>query len=78
MAVYNYDMESGDFAGPGDSGSLIFTGEGDALAMLDAGMALDGHIHNHVTFCTPIWWVIKGVRERYPHANFYDITHLPN
>ncbi|KAI9432089.1 hypothetical protein H4582DRAFT_2084025 [Lactarius indigo] len=55
------------------SPSLIFTGDGDALAMLHSGMPRG--MHNHVTYGTPMWWVIKQVRLKYPSAEFYGITY---
>ena len=38
VVVYNYSKTSGDFSDHGDSGSLIFTGSGDALTVLHSGM----------------------------------------
>jgi len=52
VVVYNHSKTSGDFSDHGDSGSLIFTGDGDALAMLHSGMPRG--THNHVTFGTPM------------------------
>ncbi|KAH9932743.1 uncharacterized protein BXZ73DRAFT_89899 [Epithele typhae] len=70
VPVYNSGL---DFAAPGDSGSLIFTGDGDALALLCSGMPRGAH--NHVTFGTPMWWVIKQILERYPSAEFHGMTY---
>ncbi|KAF8641662.1 hypothetical protein AX16_009855, partial [Volvariella volvacea WC 439] len=72
VVVYNYSKTSGDFSDYGDSGSLIFTGDGDMLAILHSGMPRD--LHNHVTYGTPIWWVIKQILVKYPFAEFYGIT----
>ena len=73
VVVYNHSKTLGDFSDHGDSGSLIFTGNGDALAMLHSGMPRGKH--NHVTYGTPMWWVIKQVRLKYPSAEFYGITY---
>ena len=73
VVVYNYSKNSGDFSDHGDSGSLTFTGDGDALAILYSGMPRG--MHNHVTYGMPIWWVIKQVFVKYPFAEFYGITH---
>ncbi|KAF8350664.1 hypothetical protein F5887DRAFT_1209562 [Amanita rubescens] len=73
VVVYNHSKTSGDFSDHGDSGSLIFTGDGDALAMLHSGMPRG--MYNHVTYGTPMWWVIKQVRLKYPSAEFYGITY---
>lgn len=69
VVVYNYSKTSGDFSDHGDSGSLIFTGTGNALAILHSGMPRG--MHNHVTYGTPIWWVIKQILAKYPSAEFY-------
>ncbi|KAF6758906.1 hypothetical protein DFP72DRAFT_961530, partial [Ephemerocybe angulata] len=73
VAVYNYRKTSGDFANYGDSGSLVFTGDGDALAMVHSGMLRGGH--SHVSFGTPVWWVMEQVRARYPFAEFCGIEY---
>ncbi|ODN80330.1 hypothetical protein L198_07830 [Cryptococcus wingfieldii CBS 7118] len=72
VAVYNYSKFSGNFSEHGDSGSLIFTGDGDGLAMLHSGMSRG--MGNHVTFGTPLWWVIEQILGKYPSAEFYGIT----
>ena len=76
FVVYNYSKTSGNFSDYGDSGSLIFTGDGNALAMLHLGMPRG--LHNHVTYGTPIWWVIKQILVKYPDAEFYGITYTPD
>ncbi|KAF9047801.1 hypothetical protein BJ165DRAFT_1468210 [Panaeolus papilionaceus] len=79
VAVYNYTKNQGhdlethnDFSDYGDSGSLIFTGSGDGLAMLHSGTPYG--THSHVTFGTPLWWVMEQIRTRYPFAEFYGIN----
>ncbi|EJU04671.1 hypothetical protein DACRYDRAFT_93143 [Dacryopinax primogenitus] len=73
VAMYNYTKTSGDFSCPGDSGSLIFTGDGNALAMLHSGMHQG--MHRHVTYATPLWWVIKQILVKYPYAEFYGMAY---
>ena len=73
VVVYNYSKTSGDFSDHGDSGSLIFTGDGDGLAILHSGMPCG--LHNHVTYGTPIWWVIQQILTMYPSATFFGITY---
>jgi len=73
VVVYNYSKTSGDFSDHGDSGSLIFTGDGNALAMLHSGMPRG--LYNHVTYGTPIWWVIKQILVKYPNAEFYGMAY---
>ncbi|KAI5804818.1 hypothetical protein DFH27DRAFT_386757 [Peziza echinospora] len=73
VVVYNLSKTSGDFSDQGDSGSLIFTGDGSGLAMLHSGMPRG--MHNHVTFGTPMWWVIKQVCLKYRFAEFCGIAY---
>ncbi len=73
VVVYNYSKKSDDFSDHGDSGSLIFTGDGKGLAILHSGMPRG--MHNHVTYATPLWWVIKQILVKYPSADFYGITY---
>jgi hypothetical protein len=74
VVVYNYSKHSGDFSDHGDSGSLIFTGDGHGLAILHSGMPRGMH-NNHVTYGTPLWWVIKQILVEYPSADFYNIAY---
>ncbi|KAL6298522.1 hypothetical protein BKA93DRAFT_820354 [Sparassis latifolia] len=73
VVVYNHSKKSGDFSDHGDSGSLIFTGSGDGLAILYSGMPRG--MNNHVTYGTPLWWVMKQILDKYPSAEFYGITY---
>jgi hypothetical protein len=68
LAIYNHDPQSGPFSTFGDSGSLIFDGEGHMVGILHSGMRkFDG---NHVTFATPAWWAIEQIMTEYPYADF--------
>lgn len=68
LAIYDYDAQSGVFADHGDSGSLIFDGQGRMVGILHAGLWKGGHLH--VTYATPAWWIIEQLRAQYPHADF--------
>ncbi|KAH7327714.1 hypothetical protein B0J17DRAFT_580826 [Rhizoctonia solani] len=68
VAVYNYSKTSGNFSAKGDSGSLIFTGDGRKLAVLHSGMPRG--LSSHVTFGTPAWWVVDRLMLKYKYANF--------
>ncbi|KAI9435129.1 hypothetical protein H4582DRAFT_1817885 [Lactarius indigo] len=68
LAIYNYDMQSGPFSAKGDSGSLIFDGEGHMVGILHSGMPKGAG--NHVTYATPAWWAIEQIKLKYPHADF--------
>ena len=69
LAIYNYNLQSGSFSNKGDSGSLIFDGEGHMVGILHSGM-LNGPKSSHVAFATPAWWAIEQLKLKYPHADF--------
>ena len=75
MVFYNYGNNTGNFSDYGDSGSLIFSGDGDAIAILHSGMPRGTDSGNHVTFGTPMWWVIKQILVKYPSAEFYGMAY---
>ncbi|KAI0048404.1 hypothetical protein FA95DRAFT_1582210 [Auriscalpium vulgare] len=64
LAIYNHDLKFRSFSARGDSGSLIFDGEGHMVGILHSGMG------KHITFATPAWWAIEQLKVRYPHADF--------
>ena len=72
LAIYNYDKQSGSFSEKGDSGSLIFDGEGHMVGILHSGMLKSGG--THVTYATPAWWAIEQLKLKYPHADFNRTT----
>jgi len=69
LAIYNHDKNSGPFSVNGDSGSLIFSGNGRMVGLLHSGTQ-KGET-SHVTYTTPAWWVLKKIKEHYPHAVFW-------
>ncbi|KAI1785366.1 hypothetical protein LXA43DRAFT_1117173 [Ganoderma leucocontextum] len=72
VAVFNFNKESSNFSDHGDSGSLIVTGKGDAIAVLHSGMPYEGY--SHVTFGMPAYHVMELILAEYPYAEFYGIT----
>ena len=72
IVVYNFDPAYDSFSDHGDSGALIFNSEGGGLALLHSGILSGGH--SHVTFATPLWWVIEQLLLRYPNAIFDHTT----
>jgi len=67
LAIYNYDKQSGSFSAKGDSGSLIFDGEGLMVGILHSGMPKGAS--SHVTYATPTWWAIEQLKPQYPHTD---------
>ena len=49
--MYNYDKQSGPFSAKGNSGALVFDGEGHMVGILHSGMPKGGS--NHLTYATP-------------------------
>ncbi|TFY57121.1 hypothetical protein EVG20_g8663, partial [Dentipellis fragilis] len=83
VAIYNYNHSynhncskatatvtspSLNFAAPGDSGSLVFTGDGRMLAILHSAMPRGPY--SHVAFGTPAWWAVEQLKGHYKHADF--------
>ena len=74
FAIYNYDNQSGPFSLKGDSGSLVFDGQGRRVGILHSGMLKGrGNMYN-VTYATPAWWAIEQIKRKYPHADFNRAT----
>jgi hypothetical protein len=53
LAIYNYDKQSGPFSAKGDTGSLVFDGQGRVVGILRSGTVKSGN--NHVTYGLPAW-----------------------
>lgn len=81
LAIYNYcrynhgqheyRQWSGPFAAKGDSGSLIFDSRGRMVGLLHSVKSTSGELCDpHVTYASPAWWLIKRIKEKYPHAYF--------
>ncbi|CAE6459959.1 unnamed protein product [Rhizoctonia solani] len=77
VAIFNYDMNSGDFSTWGDSGALIWTSDGRMLAVLHSGMPRGFYDKTHVTFGTPAWWVVEQLKAQYPNADFDRTSYFP-
>ena len=75
LAVYNYSQAACSFSAKGDSGSLIFTGDGRMLAILHSGMSTGQG--SHVAFGTPAWWAVDQLKGHYEHADFDRTTFFP-
>lgn len=72
VAVYNYDIQSclSPFSAKGDSGSLIFNGKGEMVALLHSGKAKSDSAVTHVTYGTPAWRLREWIEGVYPNADF--------
>lgn len=68
LTIYNYNELSSLFSTKGNSGSLVFNGQGQMVSILHSGMLLGRT--SHITYTFPAWWAIKVLKERYPYADF--------
>ena len=75
LGIYNSGLENVEvFSDKGDSGSLVWhTKDGKAyiVGQLHSGGNKGGLTRNHVTYCTPGWYLLAQIKKRFKHANFY-------
>lgn len=68
-AVYCYDKDSSRFSDRGDSGSIIVDARGNFIALPTAGTgSTDG---TDITFGTPMYWLWKTIKAKFPGANLF-------
>ena len=79
LGIYN----SGDktvevFSAKGDSGSLVWhmtnAGKAHIVGQLHSGHNRGGSTSNHVTYCTPGWYLLDQIKKRFKYADFYRTT----
>ena len=78
LGIYN----SGDktvevFSAKGDSGSLVWhmrNGKAHIVGQLHTGHNKGGSTSNHVTYCTPGWYLLGQIKKRFKYADFYRTT----
>ncbi|KAH7882227.1 hypothetical protein F5I97DRAFT_1990402 [Phlebopus sp. FC_14] len=76
LAIYNSGHKAIEvFSAKGDSGSLVWhMKEGDKayiVGQLHSGYNKGGSTSNHVTYCTPGWWLLAQTKKKYKHAVFF-------
>ena len=78
LGIYNSGVKYAEpFSAKGDSGSLVwYTTNGTAriVGQLHSGTNKGGSTSNHVTYCTPGWYLLDQIRRRFKHADFYRTT----
>ncbi|KAL6298952.1 hypothetical protein BKA93DRAFT_820163 [Sparassis latifolia] len=65
------------FSAKGDSGSLVWhmrDGKAYIVGQLHSGHNKGGSTTNHVTYCTPGWWLLAEIKKKYKNAVFYPET----
>jgi hypothetical protein len=75
LGIYNSSLDiTKVFSAKGDSGSLVWhTRDGKAyiVGQIHSGENKGGSTRNHVTYCTPGWYLLAQIKLQFPHASFY-------
>ena len=78
LGIYNSGVKYAEaFSAKGDSGSLVWhtkNGKAHIVGQLHSGSNKGGSTRNHVTYCTPGWYLLDQIREKFKHAEFYRTT----
>jgi hypothetical protein len=78
LGIYNSGSKHTEpFSATGDSGSLVwYTKNGKAyiVGQLHSGQNKGGSTSNHITYCTPGWYLLEQIRKKFPYADFYRNT----
>ena len=78
LSIYNLGLKNAEvFSAKGDSGSLIWhmkDGNAYIVGQLHSGENKGSLTNNHITFCTPGWYLLAQIKKQYLHANFYRIA----
>lgn len=75
LGIYNLDRKTGlVFSAKGDSGSLVWhmqNGQAYIVGQIHSGRNKGGSTGNHVTYCTPGWFLLEQVKKKFKYADFY-------
>lgn len=78
LGIYNSGLKKDEvFSAKGDSGSLVWRakdGKGYIVGQLHSGENQGGSTSNHVTYCTPGWYMLEQIKKRFPYVDFYRTT----
>jgi hypothetical protein len=78
LGIYNSSLKKTEvFSAQGDSGSLVWRtkdGNGYIVGQLHSAENKGGSTSNHVTYCTPGWYLLEQIKNRFPYADFYRTT----
>ncbi|KAI0787707.1 hypothetical protein C8Q74DRAFT_1253335 [Fomes fomentarius] len=76
LGIYNSGHNV--FSDKGDSGALVWhtTEDGKAriVGQLHSGHNKGGSTSNHVTYCTPGWYLLDQIKKKFKYADFYRTT----
>lgn len=75
LAIYNSGVKGAEvFSAKGDSGSLVWhskNGKARIVGQLHSGQNKGGSTSNHVTYCTPGWYLLMQIKKKFKYADFY-------
>jgi len=78
LGIYNSGVKGAEaFSAKGDSGSLVWhatNGKARIVGQLHSGNNKGGSTSNHVTYCTPGWYLLDQIRKKFKYADFYRTT----
>ncbi|KAF8606171.1 hypothetical protein BDV93DRAFT_537141 [Ceratobasidium sp. AG-I] len=78
LGIYNSGVKGVKvFSAKGDSGSLVWhvrDCKTRIVGQLHSGYNKGGSTSNHITYCTPGWYLLDEIRKQFPHADFYRTT----
>ncbi len=79
LGIYNSGHKTVDvFSDKGDSGALVWhtTEDGTAriVGQLHSGSNKGGSTSNHITYCTPGWYLLDQIKKKFKYADFYRTT----
>ncbi|KAG8740970.1 hypothetical protein FRC10_003508 [Ceratobasidium sp. 414] len=78
LGIYNMGVRGSDaFSAKGDSGSLVWHMKDDGafiVGQLHSGSHKGGSTSNHVTYCTPGWYLLFQIKKQFKYADFYRTT----
>ncbi|KAJ4491916.1 hypothetical protein C8J55DRAFT_588494 [Lentinula edodes] len=78
LGIYNSgDRFAEPFSAKGDSGSLVWHSTNDKariVGQIHSGQNKGGSTSNHVTYCTPGWYLLSQIQKRFQYADFYRTT----
>jgi hypothetical protein len=75
LGIYNAGLNTPEvFSAKGDSGSLVWhmhDGKARIFGQLHSGRNKGGLTSNHISYCTPGWYLLQQVKDEYKYADFY-------
>ncbi|KAL4242780.1 hypothetical protein ABKN59_011566 [Abortiporus biennis] len=80
VGIYNSGCKSVEvFSDRGDSGALVWhckNGNAYIVGQIHSGQNKGGSTSNHVTYCTPGWYLLEQIRKQFQSANFFPTSWM--